>query len=153
LRQGRSHGKPWCIGQSDIRCCVDNRTKAARHPYCAFFNGRLEDPAILIGAHDGPEPLEPDKAKCLAWWDFSAEIATDMIIDRGPHGMHGHLRNLPTRAVHGSHWTPRSSGGARAGEWMHPAAVRGFAAWRAYEHGAAGGFTRNGPVNNFNGTN
>jgi hypothetical protein len=40
-------------------------------------NGRLEDPAILIGAHDGPEPLEPDKAKCLAWSDFSAEIPTD----------------------------------------------------------------------------
>jgi N,N-dimethylformamidase len=75
------------------------------NPYCAFFNGRLEEPAILIGAHDGLGPLEPDMAECLAWWDFSAEIPTDRIIDRGQHGLHGHLRNLPTRAVRGSRWT------------------------------------------------
>jgi N,N-dimethylformamidase len=73
--------------------------------YCSFFNGRLEDPAILIGAHDGPQPLEPDKTECLAWWDFSAEIQTDRIIDLGPHGLHGHVRNLPTRAMRGSRWT------------------------------------------------
>jgi hypothetical protein len=41
--------------------------------YCSFFNGRLEDPAILIGAHDGPQPLEPDGTECLAWWDFSVD--------------------------------------------------------------------------------
>jgi hypothetical protein len=69
------------------------------NPYCAFFNGRVEDPAILIGARERPQPLEPDKAECLAWWDFSAEIPTERIIDRGPHGLHGHVRNLPTRGA------------------------------------------------------
>jgi N,N-dimethylformamidase len=72
------------------------------NPYCAFLNGRLEDPAIIAGVQDGPEPIEPDKAECLAWWDLSSDIPTDRIIDRGPHGLHGHLRNLPTRAVRGS---------------------------------------------------
>ena len=83
------------------------------NPYSAFFNGRLEDPAILAGAHDGPQPIEPDKPECLAWWDFSAEIPTDRIIDRGPHGLHGHLRNLPTRAMRGSRWTGEET------HWWH----------------------------------
>jgi len=69
------------------------------NPYCAFFNGRVEDPAILQGVHEGTAPIEPGEVEYLAWWDFSAEIPTDRIIDRGPHGLHGHLRNLPTRAV------------------------------------------------------
>jgi N,N-dimethylformamidase len=49
----------------------------------------------------------------VAWWDFSAEIASDRIIDRGPHGLHGHLRNLPTRAVRGSRWTGEET------SWRH----------------------------------
>jgi N,N-dimethylformamidase len=76
-----------------------------KNPYCSFFNGRLEDPAILHGMHESAAPIEPGEAECLAWWDFSAEIPTDRIIDRGPNGWHGHLRNLPTRAVRGSRWT------------------------------------------------
>jgi len=83
------------------------------NPYCAFFNGRVEDPAILIGAREGPQTLEPDKAECLAWWDFSAEIPTERIVDRGPHGLHGHVRNLPTRAVRGSRWTGEET------SWRH----------------------------------
>jgi N,N-dimethylformamidase beta subunit-like, C-terminal len=83
------------------------------NPYCAFFNGRVEDPAILIGVHDDPQPIDPNKAECIAWWDFSAEIPTDRIIDRGPCGLHGHLRNLPTRAVRGSRWTGEET------NWRH----------------------------------
>jgi N,N-dimethylformamidase len=75
------------------------------NPYCAFFNGRLEDPVILHSVHEGAAPIEPGEAECLAWWDFSMEISTDRIVDRGPYGLHGHLRNLPTRAVRGSRWT------------------------------------------------
>src|SRR5260370_34422207 len=83
------------------------------NPYPAFCTGRLEDAAILLGANAGSQPLEPDKAECLAWWDFSAEIQTARIIDRGPHGLHGHLRNLPTRAVRGSRWTGEET------SWRH----------------------------------
>jgi N,N-dimethylformamidase len=83
------------------------------NPYRTFFNGRLEDPAILADAHDGREPIEPDKTECLAWWDFSAEIPTDRIIDCGAHGLHGQLRNLPTRAMRGSRWTGEET------NWRH----------------------------------
>ena len=75
------------------------------NPYTAFFNGRIEDPAVLDGAVTGNEPIDPSRSECLAWWDFSAEISTDRIIDRGRYGLHGSLRNLPTRAVRGSYWT------------------------------------------------
>jgi N,N-dimethylformamidase len=87
----------------------------ARHdnPYFAFFNGRLEDPAILHGVQDGTAPIEPGEAGCLAWWDFSMEISTERIVDRGPNGLHGHLRNLPTRAVRGSRWTGKET------SWRH----------------------------------
>ncbi|HTZ36173.1 MAG TPA: N,N-dimethylformamidase beta subunit family domain-containing protein, partial [Stellaceae bacterium] len=74
------------------------------NPFEAFFNGRVEDPAILAGAHDGAAPLEPAAGDCLAWWDFSEAIGSERIVDRGPHGLHGALRNLPTRAVCGSRW-------------------------------------------------
>ena len=83
------------------------------NPCCCFFNGRLEDPAILHGIHEGDVPIEPGEAECLAWWDFSAEIPTDRIVDRGPHGLHGHLRNLPTRAVRGSRWSGEET------SWRH----------------------------------
>jgi N,N-dimethylformamidase len=75
------------------------------NPYSAFFNGRIEDPAVVHGALVGEATIDPSQSECLAWWDFSAEIPTDRIIDRGPHGLHGRLRNLPTGAVRGSYWT------------------------------------------------
>ena len=71
--------------------------------YNQFFNGRLEDPMILRGVHGGAAPLEPSE-RVIAWWDFSADIATQRVTDRGPHGLDGRLRNLPTRAVRGSRW-------------------------------------------------
>ena len=69
-----------------------------------FFNGRIEDPAILAGAWRTASPLEPEDANCVAWWDFSQEIHSERIRDRGPLALHGTLRNLPTRAVCGSRW-------------------------------------------------
>ena len=83
------------------------------NPYCCFFNGRLEDPAILQGVREGAAPIQPGEAECLAWWDFSAEIPTDRFVDRGPHGLHGQLRNLPTRAVRGSRWSGEET------SWRH----------------------------------
>ena len=95
------------------------------NPRCAFFNGRLEDPAILRGMHDGAAPIEPAEGECLAWWDFSAEIPTDCIVDRGPHALHGTLRNLPTRAVRGSRWSGEET------NWRH--APRDYAAIHFHE--------------------
>jgi len=74
------------------------------NPFGNFFNGRIEDPAILAVAWRTAAPLEPYHANCVAWWDFSQEIHSERIRDRGPLALHGTLRNLPTRAVRGSRW-------------------------------------------------
>ena len=63
-------------------------TDGARH-----FDGRIEDPTLL----------DADGA-VLAWWDFSDGIPTEAITDRGPHGWHGTLHQLPTRGLRGSRW-------------------------------------------------
>lgn len=64
----------------------------------AFFDGRIEDPILLRGAQLAGE------ADPIAWWDFSDGIPTEAITDRGPHGWHGTLRQLPTRGLRGSRW-------------------------------------------------
>lgn len=65
----------------------------------AHFNGRIEDVRVLAATERGEITGE-----CLAFWDFSRGIETQSIIDAGPRGLHGHLVNLPTRAVRGSRW-------------------------------------------------
>ena len=59
------------------------------------LNGRLEDITVRAQAADGP---------IRAFWDFSVGIETTGIVDKGPAGLHGRLKNLPTRAVTGSLW-------------------------------------------------
>ncbi len=74
------------------------------------MDGRLEDPVLLAGVHDGPDPVEPDAQPVLAWWDFSGGIDTTGFPDRGPGAWHGRFHNLPTRGVRGSRWTRRRDG-------------------------------------------
>ncbi len=57
------------------------------------FNGKIEAPRV--------RSLE---GELLAAWDFGQEIPTHRIVDIGPHGLHGTLRQLPTRAVTGRTW-------------------------------------------------
>lgn len=95
------------------------------NPYCAFCNGRIEDPAVIGGVAEDAAPLEPGDSDCLAWWDFSTDIPTDRIVDRGPHVLQGVLLNLPTRAVRGSRWN-----GAET-NWRH--APRHYAAIHFHE--------------------
>lgn len=52
----------------------------ARH-----FDGKLDSPVL-----DG-----------MGAWDFAADIASDRVTDRSPHGHHGWTVNMPTRAVTG----------------------------------------------------
>ena len=77
-------------------------------PACRdHLNGRLEHPVLLQGTVDAPTPIEPaalPPADVMAWWDFSLDIPTQAISDRGPHGLHGKLVNLPTRAARGAFW-------------------------------------------------
>ncbi|MFZ4406414.1 MAG: N,N-dimethylformamidase beta subunit family domain-containing protein [Paracraurococcus sp.] len=74
----------------------------------AHFNGRIEDPLLLRGTPrvtlDDPEALLAS-GRVAAWWDFSAAMEGEAILDRGPAALHGSLVNLPGRAMKGSRWT------------------------------------------------
>lgn len=76
------------------------------------FNGRIEHPAILYGKLDiatlvpwlrGDSPAVSERV--FAEWDFSKQIGSTVIEDRGPNGLHGELRNIPKRAVRGARWS------------------------------------------------
>ena len=106
-----------CFGAEPVR-----PTDLETAPYRHVIDGRIEDPMILEGSHTQPAPLEPEKVlgQVIAWWDFSADIPTAQVSDRGPRGMTGVLHNFPTRALRGSRW----DGSAMA--WRH--APRHYAA-------------------------
>jgi N,N-dimethylformamidase len=118
-------GSPGALGRVTFGAARTVDPSPGDNPHRAFFNGRIEDPAILAGLHDGIAPIEPSGADCLAWWDFSVDIPTTRIHDRGAHGLHGALLNLPVRAVTGSRWTGREN------NWRH--APRDYAAIHFHE--------------------
>lgn len=70
------------------------------------FNGRIEAPRLDAHWPAQSDPLEgPEVERCLlAWWDLSRAMDSQAMIDVGPHGLHGRLVNVPTRAVRGSRW-------------------------------------------------
>jgi N,N-dimethylformamidase len=77
------------------------------HPYRDHLNGRVEHPLLLAGVFDGAGAIDPASLPAtpvIAWWDFSLDIPTQVVSDRGPHRLHGRLENLPTRAVRGAFW-------------------------------------------------
>ncbi len=73
----------------------------------AHLNGRVEDVRLHQEiATAAPERLlddEPD-GDLLFWWDFSVDVHTAAVRDRGPSGRHGRTVNMPTRAVAGHRW-------------------------------------------------
>ena len=75
------------------------------------FNGRIERPMIFDRALLADEITAAARgtsvAGLVAGWDFSQDISSSRIVDIGPHGLHGTLVNMPTRAVTGSTWTGR----------------------------------------------
>ena len=75
------------------------------------FTGKLEDPAMLrsfVAAWpDVGATLDSLPGQLLAGWDFSRGIDTQTVHDIGPHACHGHLVNVPTRAMVGIRWTGR----------------------------------------------
>ena len=79
-----------------VMFAAENSVDPTRH-----FTGKLEDPSILLGCVES----WPASFPVLAAWDFSRDIPTQTILDAGPHGCHGRLINLPTRAVVGAGWT------------------------------------------------
>ncbi len=84
--------------------------KNSRQP-SGFFTGKLEDPAILVGYRDRWDIPLAGLKECgdalLAGWDFARDISSQRVHDIGPHGCHGELINVPTRAVTGARWRAR----------------------------------------------
>jgi N,N-dimethylformamidase len=87
-----------------------------QHLAAAHFNGKIDRPRLHAGVHSlealraSAAALRPARgdADLVAAWDFSEGIGSDRIVDRGPHGLHGVLRNAPTRAVTGANWNART---------------------------------------------
>ncbi|WP_032936368.1 N,N-dimethylformamidase beta subunit family domain-containing protein [Mesorhizobium sp. WSM3626] len=84
--------------------------------FTAFFNGRLEAPALLRGEQlverllGGPVA---EQGAILALWDFGIDIPTSHIRDKGPSRLDGTLHNLPARAVRSSRWSGQEM------DWRH----------------------------------
>jgi N,N-dimethylformamidase len=77
-----------------------------------FYNGKLDAPLV---AGRALSPAERDDIvqsaipaelhdDVMAQWDFSRDIPSTRITDVSPHGRHGRLVNLPTRAMKGHNW-------------------------------------------------
>ena len=85
---------------------------AANHadPAC-HFNGKLEAPAVFDRALTDAEIDDFATGGAVtgasACWDFARGVGSSRIEDTGPHGLHGTLINVPTRAVTGSRWNGR----------------------------------------------
>lgn len=114
---------PWAGGLHAITFASEHAAPSA------CFNGRIEDPLLLRGAHPAATLDDPAAflatGDVLAWWDFSAGIDTDALRDRGPRALHGRLHNMPARAMRGSRWTGREHC------WRH--APRDYAAIHFHE--------------------
>ncbi|MBL8582879.1 MAG: hypothetical protein JNL61_11725, partial [Rhizobiaceae bacterium] len=76
------------------------------------YNGKIEKPRLVSAAASRlemekfrGEAIPADVAPiCVGFWDFSAGIEGERIVDRSRHGLHGFTVNLPARAMTGSNW-------------------------------------------------
>ena len=69
------------------------------------FNGKLEAPRLAAGVRGEREMAELPAAEALGVWDFARDIDGETVTDLSPKRLHGHVVNLPTRAVTGHNWT------------------------------------------------
>ncbi len=90
---------PWIIGA------------LGGEPVRGHFNGKIEAPAIYTKALDKAGLITAGEGRnvdgLVARWDFARAIPTTRIVDAGPARHHGHLVNLPARAMTGANWTGR----------------------------------------------
>jgi N,N-dimethylformamidase len=90
----------------------DGQSRVGRH-----FNGKIDRPCVfqralsreeLIALQRGASPLAFGD-DLVAAWNFSAETASDKIIDTSPHGLYGRTVNMPARAMTGYNWSGRET--------------------------------------------
>jgi len=77
-----------------------------------FYNGKIDGPTFLsraLAADElsvlGQPGTAPPAARAVVAWDFSQEISTWRIVDRGGNGHHGVAVNTPMRGATGHNWT------------------------------------------------
>ena len=76
-------------------------------PAKEHFNGRIEAPRVFsrpLSVEDMETIAGAEFDGLVAAWDFSIGISTERITDISDNRLHGHLVNLPTRAVCGHAW-------------------------------------------------
>ncbi len=94
------HIAAWQVGRHD-----DGRPRMA-----GLFNGRIDSPGLaskVVICHEMSKMARRNPAKAdwiVGAWDFSRDIPTSAFPDVSGNNLHGHLVNLPTRAVTGYHW-------------------------------------------------
>jgi N,N-dimethylformamidase len=95
---------------------ADGRFRACNH-----FNGKLDRPRLVARV------LSPAEISALAWdamaqerepalvaaWDFSRDIGSSRVSDRGFNGLDGVTVNLPSRGVKGFNWSGKEQ------NWQH----------------------------------
>jgi N,N-dimethylformamidase len=93
-------------------------------PTAGHYNGKIDRPR-LYAAPLSPDALHllcertvPDAADpaLVAAWDFSIGMQTPVVHDRSANGLHGTLRQMPTRAMTGGNWTGRTQSCTEAPE-------------------------------------
>jgi N,N-dimethylformamidase len=77
------------------------------------FDGKLDRPRVIGRALQASEVMSLERAPddldgcpgLVGAWDFSADISTDRVSDASANANHGHVHNMPTRAVAGYNHT------------------------------------------------
>ncbi|KAK3288614.1 hypothetical protein CYMTET_3912 [Cymbomonas tetramitiformis] len=94
-----------------------------------FFNGKIESPAITECELALPGIVKALQGEVFmgvaARWDFSQCIDSNVVVDVGPHGLHGETVNMPRRGVTGAMWTGEEMC------WRH--CSRGYAAMHFHD--------------------
>ncbi len=91
-----------CRDATETTRCYDGKIGALRIAREALAPARLAE----LAEAETPPGAAP--GSLLAFWDFAEELESERVVDRGPHGLHLALEQLPTRAVTGHRWNGES---------------------------------------------
>lgn len=91
-----------------IAASADGEGSSVNH-MVHHFNGKIDGPKLFSRPLTDSEISSMASGQVpdgiMAAWDFARDISSDRIVDVSGNEYHGHLINLPTRAVTGHNWT------------------------------------------------
>lgn len=114
----------WAAPGTPLMMAAHATLPEATAPAVGFLDGKLDRPRLYAAPFDldalhrlcetlHPQPADP---ALLAAWDFSADIPTDRVRDLSANGLHGTLRQMPTRAMTGANWQSATTSWTEAPE-------------------------------------